>query len=64
MVFSPEAALCLYKSTIKPFMDTVIKSGIVLARGCYMELLDKLQKRIWRTVVPSLAASLEPLAHC
>ena len=45
-------------------MDTVIKSGIVLARGCYLELLDKLQKRIWRTVVPSLAASLEPLAHC
>ena len=28
-----------------------------------MELLDKLQKRICRTVGPSLAASLEPLAH-
>ena len=28
-----------------------------------MELLDKLQKRICRTVVPSLAASLEPLAY-
>ena len=26
-------------------------------------LLDKLQKRICRTVGPSLAASLEPLAH-
>ena len=39
-------------------------SGIVLARSCYLELLDKLQKLIWRTVVPSLAASLEPLAHC
>ena len=31
---------------------------------CYLELLDKLQKRIYRTVGPSLAASLEPLAHC
>ena len=31
---------------------------------CYLELLDKLQKRICRTVGPSLAASLEPLAHC
>ena len=63
-VFSSEAALSLYKSTIKPCMDTVIMSGIVLARSCYLELLDKLQKLIWRTVVPSLAASLEPLAHC
>ena len=34
------------------------------APGCYLELLGKLQKRIWRTVGPSLAASLEPLAHC
>ena len=32
-------------------------------RSCYLELLDKLQKRICRTVGPSLAASLEPLAH-
>ena len=32
--------------------------------SCYLELLDKLQKRICRTVGPSLAASLEPLAHC
>ena len=28
-----------------------------------MEWLDKLQKQICRTVGPSLAASLEPLAH-
>ena len=33
------------------------------APRCYLELLDKLQKRICRTVGPSLAASLEPLAH-
>ena len=33
------------------------------APSCYWELLDKLQKRICRTVGPSLAASLEPLAH-
>ena len=31
--------------------------------SCYLELLDKLQKPICRTVGPSLAASLEPLAH-
>ena len=33
------------------------------APSCYLEFLDKLQKRICRTVGLSLAASLEPLAH-
>ena len=31
--------------------------------GCYLELLDKLQKRLCRTVWPSFAASLELLGH-
>ena len=31
--------------------------------SCYLELPDKLQKRICRTVGPSLAASLKPLSH-
>ena len=34
------------------------------APNCYLDLLDKLQKQICRTVGPSLAVSLEPLAHC
>ena len=34
------------------------------APSCYLELLDKLQKRICSTVGPSLAASLQPLTHC
>ena len=33
------------------------------ALSCCLELLDKLQKRVWRIVGPSLAASLELLAH-
>ena len=33
------------------------------APSCYLELLDMLQKWICRTVGPSLAASVEPLAH-
>ena len=33
------------------------------APSCYLELLDKLPKRICRAAGPSLAASLEPLAH-
>ena len=60
---SPEVALYLYKSTIHSCMEYCchVWAG---APSCYLELLDKLQKRICRTVGPSLAASLEPLAHC
>ena len=59
---SPEVTLYLYKSTIHPCMEYCcnIWAG---APSCYLELLDKVQKRICRTVGPSLAASLEPLAH-
>ena len=59
---SPEVALYLYKSTIRPCMEYCchVWAG---APSCYLELLDKLQKQIYRTVGPSLAASLEPLAH-
>ena len=59
---SPEVALYLYKSTIAPYMEYCfhVFPG---APSCYLELLDKLQKWIRRTVGPSLAASLEPLAH-
>ena len=31
--------------------------------SCYLDMLDKLQKRVCRTVGPTLAASLEPLGH-
>ena len=60
---SSEAALYLYKSTIHPCMKYCchVWAG---APSCYLELLDKLQKQIYRTVGPSLAVSLEPLAHC
>ena len=57
---SPEVALYLYKSTIPPCMEycCYIWTG---APSCYLELFDKLQKRICRTVGCSLAASLQPL---
>ena len=60
---SPEVALHLYKSTIRPCMEYCchVWAG---APSCYLELLDKLQKQICRIVGPSLAASLEPLTHC
>ena len=46
---SPEVALYLYKSTIHPCMEYCchIWAG---APSCFLELLDKLQKRICRTV--------------
>ena len=54
---SSEVALCLYKSTIRAWMEYCfhVWAG---SPSCYLELLGKLQKRIWRT------ASLEPSAHC
>ena len=59
---SPEFALYFSKSTIRPCMEYFchVWAG---APSCYLELLDKLQKRICGTVGPSLAVSLEPLAH-
>ena len=56
--FSPEVALCLYKSTIRPRIEhsCYVWAG---ALSCYLEL----QKQIFRTLVPSLAAPIELLAH-
>ena len=60
---SPEVVLYLDKSKILSHMEYCyhVYAG---APSCYLELLDKLQKQICRTAGPSLAASLEPLAHC
>ena len=59
---SPEVALYLYKCTIRPCMEYCchVWAG---SPSCYLDLLDKLQKRICRIVGPSLAASLEFLGH-
>ena len=59
---SLEVAMYLNKSTLCPCLEYCchIWTG---APSCYLELLDKLQKQICRTVGLSLAAFLEPLAH-
>ena len=59
---SSVVAQYLYKFIIQPCMEYCchVWAG---APGCYLELLDKLQKRICRTVGPSLAVSLQPFAH-
>ena len=56
---SLEVALYLYKSTIRPCMEYCchVRAG---APSCYLDLLDKLQKRICRILGPSLDASHEP----
>ena len=61
-LLSPEVALYLYRSTIRPCMEYCCHVWAD-APSCYLDLLEKLQKRICRTVGPSLSASLEPLAH-
>ena len=59
---SPEVALYLYKSTIQPYMECCCHA-CAGSPSCYLEMLDKLQKQICQTVVPSLGASLKSLAH-
>ena len=58
---SPEGGLYLYKSTIWSCREYSCHAWAGAPR-CYLELLDKLQKPIRRTVGPSLAACLESLA--
>ena len=53
----------LYKFTIRQCIEYWYHIWAA-APSCYLELLDKPQKKICRTVGTSLAASLEPLAHC
>ena len=62
LFLSPEVALHLYKSTIRSCMEYYchVWAG---APNCYLDLLDKLLKRICRAVGPSHPTSLEPLAH-
>ena len=59
---SPEVAPYFYKSTIWPCMEHCCRVWAG-SSSYYLEILDKLQKGICRTVDPLLAASLEPLAH-
>ena len=60
---SPEVGLYLYKSTIlRPCMEYCYHFWAG-ARGYYLELLGKLQNRIYKAVDPSLSASVESLAH-
>ena len=56
-----EVALYLSKSNMQPCMEYCCRVWAGTPSCCF-ELFDKLQKRLCRTVGPSLAASLEPLA--
>ena len=59
---SPEIALYMYESIIRPCMECCWYVWAV-APSCYLKMLDKLQKLIYRTADPSFAASLEPFPH-
>ena len=56
---SPEVSLYPYKCTIPTCMECCCHFWAG-APSCYLEMLDKLQKWICRSVGPSLATSLEP----
>ena len=55
--------LYICKSVIRPCMECYCHVWDGATEYC-LKILDKLQKRACRTIVPSLAACLEPLAHC
>ena len=59
---SPEVVLYLYKSTMWPCMKYYCQVWVGIP-SCYLEMLYRLQKQVYRTVRPSLAAFLEPLVH-
>ena len=56
-LLSPEFALNLLKSIIRPCMECCCH-----APNCYLDMTNKLQKRACRTVGATLVAALEPLA--
>ena len=59
---SPKVALCLYKSNRCNCVESCCYTW-ASALNCYFKRLDKLQKRVCKTVGPSLVVSLEPSAH-
>ena len=61
-LLSLDVVLYLYKFTIRTYMEYFWHVWVI-APSCYLESLDKLQKRICATVGRSLTASFEPLAH-
>ena len=64
---SPEVTLYPYKSILINLPCSLTWNSRHVWAGdpsYYLEMSDKLQKQICKTVGPSLAASLEPLAHC
>ena len=59
---SPVVALYLYKCAIRPCVEYCCHVWVGVPT-CYLQLIDKLQKRICTTVGPSHATSLKPLSH-
>ena len=59
---SPEFSVYVYKSTTRPFLKYFCHFMMCLS-SYYVNMLDKVQNRISKTVGPLLSTSLEPLAH-
>ena len=60
---SPEVILYLYKYTMRHFIECCCYIWVGSAM-CYLYVVDKLHRRLCRTVGPTLAASLKPLGNC
>ena len=55
-------ALDLYRTTNQPYVEHCchVWAG---ASNCYLDMLGKPQKQVFKTVGPKLVASIEPLPH-
>ena len=60
---SPEVILYLYKYTMRHFIECCCYIWVGSAM-CYLYVVDKLHRRLCRTVGPTLAASFKPLGNC
>ena len=54
----------LVKSSIIFLSQTIYSDHVWAgARSCYMDMLDELEKQVYRTLAPSLAVSIKTLTH-
>ena len=58
-----KVAFYLQKSTLQPCIEYGYHVW-ACSPSCHSDMLDRLQKQIYKTVSHTLVASLEPLAHC
>ena len=63
LLYSSVQRCCLLYLINQNYLWETFLSNLAVASSCQIELLDNLQKWIYRTITSSLAASLDPFAY-